>query len=271
VTLGIPAPVTGAIAGPGVAEQLMLAAHAAMARDGRTSILASAAQARRAKADGELKAIFAVEGAHLVGFDLAVLSAWRTLGLRLVGPAHLVPNVACQPSSLPARADAPLTAYGRSLVEAISERGLVLDLAHMNRRGFDECLQIHQGPVLVSHTGLARARPLWRNVTDDQARAIADRGGVIGVILYPAFLRGSLRGGIADVVAHVNAARDAVGVDHIAIGTDFDGGITLPREMRDAGDLVVLTQALLSAGYTPEETIGILGGNALALLERAFG
>lgn len=266
VTLGLPAPVTNAVDGPGVAEELMLAAHAAFARDGRTRVLTDPSEAADAKARGELRAIFGVEGAHMVGFDLEVLGAWKTLGVRLVGPAHLVPNVACQPSSRPGRATEPLTSYGRALVEAIDGHGLVLDLAHMNRRGFDEAMQIHQGPVLVSHTGVDGAREQWRNVSDGQAKAVADRDGVIGVILYPAFLRGSLAGSITDVVDHVDALRDLVGVRHIAVGTDMDGGITLPQEMRDATDLVVLTDALLRRGYSPDDCTAILGENALRVL-----
>jgi membrane dipeptidase len=266
VTLGIPAPVANATIGPGIAEQLMLAAHAAMARDGRTRLLAPGEDLNATKARGELRAIFGIEGAHLVGFDLSVLERWRALGVRLVGPAHLVPNVACQPSSLPKRAGAPLTPYGRALVEAIDAAGLVLDLAHMNARGFDEALEIHRGRVLVSHAGLAGARPLWRNVTDEQARRIADRDGVIGVIFYPAFLRGSLHGSVSDVVDHVDAAVKAVGVQHVALGSDFDGAITLPREMRDATDLVAITDALLRRGYTADECRAILGENALRVV-----
>jgi membrane dipeptidase len=205
----------------------------------------------------------------MVGFDLSVLAAWRSLGLRLVGPAHLVPNVACQPNSRPSKADEPLTDYGRALVEAIDAHGLVLDLAHMNRAGFDECLRIHSGPVVVSHTGIAGAHDIWRNITRDQARAVADRGGVVGIILLPAFLSRGLSGSVEDVVDHMDAAVDAVGASHVALGTDFDGGITLPREMRDASDLVVLTDAMLRRGYDPETCIDILGRNALRVLASA--
>ena len=265
VVLGIPAPVTNAAAGPGVAEQLMLAAHAAMTRDGRTRVLHEVA-ASVLKERGELGAVFGIEGAHLVGFDLGVLGAWKGLGLRLVGPAHLVGNVACQPSSRPSKADVPLSRYGRALVEAVDGQGLVLDLAHMNRRGFEECLEIHRGPVLVSHTGVVGAHGLWRNVTDAQAKAVADRDGVIGVIFYPVFLNGSLRGTIEDVVDHMDAARKLVGPNHVSIGSDFDGGITLPAPMRDATDLVCLTDAMLRRGYTPDECTAILGGNALRVL-----
>jgi membrane dipeptidase len=137
----------------------------------------------------------------------------------------------------------------------------------MNARGFEECLTIHRGPVLVSHAGLAGARPLWRNVTDEQARLVADRGGVVGVIFYPAFLRGSMTGSVEDVVDHVDAAVRAVGVDHVALGSDFDGAITLPREMRDATDLVTITDALLRRGYTAAQCAAILGGNALRVVQ----
>jgi membrane dipeptidase len=269
VTLGVPVPLANAIAGPQIGEQLMLAAHAAMSRDGRTRLLRAGEDPLDAKRSGELRAIFGIEGAHVVGFDLGVLPAWRTMGVRLVGPAHLVPNVACQPSSRPGKADVPLTAYGRALVEAIDAAGLILDLAHMNRRGFEECLDIHRGPVLISHTGLAGGHELWRNVTDDQAKAVADRGGVIGVILYPMFLTGTPTGSIEDVVDHIDVAVRVVGADHVAFGSDFDGGITLPDPMRDVADMPVLTDAMLRRGYAPEECIAILGGNALRVLAAA--
>lgn len=268
VTLGIPAPVTNAADGPGVAEQLMLACHAAMARDGRTRIASDMDEVAEAKARGELRAIFGIEGAHLVGFDLSVLGAWKALGVRMVGPAHLRSNVACTTSTFARADDEPLTRYGRALVEAIDANGLVLDLTHMNRRGFEESLRIHRGPVLVSHTGFASARPHWRNVTDDQAKAIADRDGVLGIIFHPAFLGAK---SVEALVDHVDAARAVVGVEHIALGSDFDGAITLPREMHDATDLVQITEALLRRGYTPNECIGILGANALRVLGLAVG
>lgn len=266
VTLGVPVPVADARAGPRIGEQLILAAHAAMARDGRTRLLRPGDDPVDAKRRGRLLAIFGIEGAHVVGFDLDVLPAWRALGVRLVGPAHLVPNIACQPSSRPVRADDPLTAYGRALVEAVDDAGLVLDLAHMNRRGFEESLALHRGRVLVSHTGVTAAHDLWRNVTDDQAKAVADRDGVIGIILYPVFLRGSPFGTIEDVVDHIDAARRVVGSAHVAFGSDFDGGITLPDPLRGASDLPVLTDAMLRRGFTPDECVAILGGNAMRVL-----
>src|SRR5258707_813402 len=127
------------------------------------------------------------------------------------------------------RDDEGLSRWGQELVRRCEAESVIVDLAHINRAGFLDVCRMAERPPIVSHTGVSQAYAHWRNIDDEQLRAIADNGGVVGIIFCPRFLGGT---GIDDVVRHVRHVIDAAGEDTPALGSDWDGFIRPNPDLR---------------------------------------
>lgn len=223
-------------------------------------------------ARGKIAAFLGIEGAHALGGRLDRLAEIRRLGVLYITVVHFTSNPFGHPSNRLRMADRGLTPLGRDLIGEMERHRICVDLAHLNRTGFLEAARLARRPVIVSHTGIAEVRPLWRNIDGEQIRAVAETGGVIGVIFYPGFLTRRSRCGLDAVVDHIDAIRKWGGVETAALGSDFDGMITsLPDGVRDVTGFPLLTEALLRRGYGAEDVKKILGGNALRALREACG
>jgi len=239
-----------------------LDAHIA-ARDGLRKVW-SADDVDRARHDGATGALLGIEGAHALDGDLDRIDHFARRGVRYLGLLHFSANQAGFPAYGTGRRDAEgLTAWGRELVQRCEAASVIVDLAHINHRGFLDACQMATRPLIVSHTGVTGANPHWRNIDDEQIRAVASTGGVVGIIFCPRFLGGD---SIDDVVRHLRHVIEVAGEDTPALGSDWDGMIVPTPELRDAAHLPLLTDALLRAGFG-DATIGkILRGNALRVL-----
>jgi membrane dipeptidase len=218
----------------------------------------SADDAIAAHRDGKVAAFLGVEGSHGIAGNPAALDLLVEHRVRYLSPAHLFGTEA-GPSNWN-RANVAETDAGLELVDELWRRGVLVDLAHMARRPFLEVCRRATRPVIVSHTGLAALSPMWRNIDDEQVRAVARTGGVVGVIMTPQFLGRPGAAAVADHLAHLIAAG---GEDVAALGSDFDGLVRPPRDLADAAGLPVVTAELIARGV-PEPVIRkILGQNAL--------
>jgi membrane dipeptidase len=162
-----------------------------------------------------------------------------------------------------------LTAFGRDLVRAMDASGVLVDLAHASERTFWDALEVHDRsrPAIVSHTGLKGVFDTPRNITDRQLKAIADTGGVVGIIAHSWALRSVVRRCTArDIVAHMEHAIRVAGDDFVALGNDWDGLIVTPPDMRTVDRLPLLVERMLGRGFAPERIRKILGLNFLRLL-----
>ena len=220
-----------------------------------------------AHAAGRMSAFFGVEGAHGIGCRPEMIGEVRRLGVRYLGLVHLTPSEAGCPSNWPGARRRGLGPAAPDLIAECERQGVLVDLAHMNRRGFFEAVRLARRPVIVSHTGVAEVHRSWRNLDAEQIRAVADTGGVIGVIFYPGYLKGRLRCSIDAVVEHIDALVRYGGIDCVALGSDFDGFIpSLPDEMQDVAALPRLTEALLRHGHDSADVLKILGVNSARVL-----
>lgn len=235
-----------------------------LARTKDLRLVRSGAELEAAERDGAMGAFLGIEGAHALEGDLDNLERFAGRGVRYLGLLHFTANEAGHPAYGKGRKDdAGLTPWGRELVLRCGDLGVLVDLTHINRTGFLEACALSRLPPIVSHTGVLGAFEHWRNIDDAQLRAVADRGGIVGVIFCPRYLGAD---GLAPVVRHIQHILDVVGEDVPALGSDWDGFIVPTSPLKDPRGLPLLTQALLETNV-PERVIGkILTGNVRRVL-----
>jgi membrane dipeptidase len=164
-----------------------------------------------------------------------------------------------------------LTNRGQDFVRALNQQRIFVDLAHINREGFFDAVAAHDRtqPLMVSHTGVTGVHSHWRNIDDEQLRAVADTGGVVGVIYQSAFLGDPALGGRAvRIVDHLEHIISVAGEDCAALGSDWDGAIITPRDMATCLELPRLVQIMMERRWTEARIRKTLGGNFLAALGR---
>ncbi|TVQ92893.1 MAG: hypothetical protein EA397_05780 [Deltaproteobacteria bacterium] len=225
---------------------------------------------RRARAQGKLALWPSLQGGNAILADLSVLDGPMGQDLHRITLVHLTSSRLGGTSS-PAGRDEGLSPLGRELVERCNERGIFVDLAHAGKRTFWDALRVHRLdlPAIVSHTGVEGVRPHWRNLDDDQIRAIAERGGVIGIMYQSAFLEPVwLYARRAAILDHVQYVIDRVGEEFVAIGTDYDGAIVPPADLPDVTHHPLLVQDMLDRGWSPDRIRSVLGRNALRVMGR---
>ena len=236
-----------------------------------TSALASEMRSyARARADGRLAVFLAVQGGNAFDSpdDVRMLPGGSLLRVTLL---HLTDSGLGATSSPlgRSRGRGGLTAAGRALVEALNERRILVDLAHASKATFWQALDAHDPalPPVVTHTGVAGVQPSWRNLDDDQIRAVADRGGVVGIMYHRGFLgRPARRVGAEAIVRHLEHAISVGGEDVAALGSDWDGMIVTPRDMPTALELPVLVDRMLARHWPEDRIRKVLGQNALRLI-----
>jgi membrane dipeptidase len=227
---------------------------------------------RRAQREGKIAVFGGLEGAHGLGGSLDELGELRAAGLRYVGLVHFTKNRAATPAfGWRANAADGLSDHGRELVEELGERRMLVDLAHINHRGFIEAAAHSSRPVIVSHTGVRGAFDSWRNIDDEQLRAVADTGGVICIIFAPYYLEGRTRGAAEGIVRHIAHVIDVVGEEHVGLGSDLDGFIFPPKDLPDISHMPWLTQLMMDAGLSDGQIRKCLGANMLRVFEEVCG
>lgn len=222
-----------------------------------------AAGIRAARAAGRIALLLGVEGSYVVERDLdRDVPRLAAAGVRFLGP--LWERDSLSGTSCRSREDRGLTELGRALVAACERHRIALDVSHASRRTFWDLARASTAPILASHSGAAGAHPHPRNLDDDQLREIARRGGVVGVVFVAPYVGGPFAA-LARVADHVEHIARVAGHDTVALGSDFDGFMPLPRGMRDARDLPCLTQILWDRGWREPELRKLIGENALRL------
>ena len=245
--------------------------HAARLEDaerrsnGRLRIVRSGADVNRLLADRAAGrrvtgALLSVEGLHDLEGNLGNLQRLYAAGFRMAGIAHFFDNELG--GSKHGLKKGGLTPFGRRVVAEMERRHMIVDVAHSSDRTLDDVLAIATRPVVYSHGGVQATCPNDRTLTDDQLRRIAANGGLIGIGYWDAAICELTPASIAAAIDH---ARRIAGIDHVALGSDFDGATTTPF---DASQLVQVTNALLARGFTPDEIRKVMGGNVLRFLER---
>jgi membrane dipeptidase len=229
------------------------------------------AEYRTVRARGAHACLLAIQGLNAVEGAPEGVASLPDDGIVRATVVHLTDSVYGGTSSpLGRRRERGLTPAGRDAVAALNARRIFVDLAHIHAQAFWDAVAVHDRtqPLLSTHTGVTGVRPHWRNLDDPQLKAIADTGGVVGIIFDEGFLRRD--GGPHDgamVVEHLAHVVRVAGEDAAAIGSDFDGMITPPADVAGADAYPRLVQHMLDAGFAESRIRKILGENFL----RAFG
>jgi membrane dipeptidase len=249
------------------ALELLRAFHASAAANAVMISLATTVeeieQVRRA---GRIAAVLSIEnGGDALARDIRVLDEFYRQGVRMVGLTWNSSNP--MGDGALGRDHSGLTDLGRAVLRRMEELGIIVDVSHLSEAAFWDAVRATRGPLVASHSNAAALRPHPRNLTDEQLRAIAARGGVVGVNFYPEFLGEAT---LERVLDHIDHMVKVMGIDHVALGSDFDGIPQTPRGLEDVSRLPNLTAGLLRRGYTTEQIHKILGANALRVFRQVW-
>jgi microsomal dipeptidase-like Zn-dependent dipeptidase len=207
-------------------------------------------------------AIFGVEGAHALEGDIANLQVLFDAGVRMIGLTHFFDNAFS--GSTHGIEKGGLSEKGRELVARMEALGIAVDLAHASPAAIDDVLALASKPTLVSHTGVKATCDNPRNLSDEHLRAIAAGGGVVGIGYFDLAVCGEEP---ADVVAAIRHVVELVGDDHVALGSDYDGAVSVSF---DTSQLPALTQQMLDDGLSEDSIRKILGANAVRVLRQTL-
>jgi membrane dipeptidase len=230
---------------------------------------------RAARAAGRHAAFLAIQGGNAFDVSLDALDLIPDNLVLRITLVHLSSSrIGVTSSPLAGSRTDGLSAFGHDFVRRLNEKRVFVDLAHINRAGFFDAVRVHDPsqPLLVTHTGVAGVHRHWRNIDDEQLRAVADTGGVVGVMYHSPFLGDPYLGGRAEtIVRHLAHIIDTVGEDHAALGSDWDGMINPPRDLLTVLELPRLVEVMLRRGWNDARVRKILGGNFLRALAALRG
>ena len=289
-------------------EQIDLVVEMSEAAPDLTALAATSDEARSIRSGGRVAGLIGVEGGHSIEGDLAAIEEFRGRGARYMTLTHGT-TIDWADSATDEARHGGLTDFGRAVVGEMNRVGMLVDVSHVSADTMRHAIEASRVPVIASHSSAFALAPHPRNVPDDVIEMIAGGGGVVMVTFVPAFLvretaleaidmfeemrrlrdrfgpdeeeaytraykeefgsREIQRGSVSDVADHIEHVAAVGGVEHVGIGSDFDGTEQLPEGLEDVTAYPAITAELLSRGWSEPDVLAVLGGNALRALEQA--
>ena len=261
------------------------------------SLCTTVEEIRKARSQGKIAALMGMEGGHMINNSLSVLGMYARLGIRYLTLTHSV-NTEWADSSNDEPQFAGLTVFGKQIVKRLNYLGIMVDVSHASDKTFWDTLETSEAPLIASHSSCRALSPHRRNMSDEMMAALAAKGGVIQITFVDQFLdnvpfqawekrklmkKTSEKGnaenpdlhqdqseerpkvGWEKILDHIHHAVKVAGVDHVGLGSDFDGA-TMPQGMDDVSHLPRITEGLLRRGYSEDDIRKILGENTLRLM-----
>ena len=217
---------------------------------------------RRAKREDATGALLSIEGLQNLEGKAENLDKLYNAGFRMAGITHFFDNELA--GSMHGIKKGGLTPLGREVIRRMEEKGMIVDIAHCSRQCVTEILAMARRPVVSSHGGVQATCKVNRNLSDEHIKGVAATGGIIGIGYWDGAICDTSPKSVAKAMKHV---RDLVGIQHVALGSDYDGATTVRF---DTSKLVQVTQALLDEGFTPDEIRAVMGGNAIRILREGL-
>ncbi len=218
--------------------------------------------ARRAAGGPAMGALLSIEGLQNLEGKAWNLDKLYAAGFRMAGLTHFFDNELA--GSMHGLKKGGLTPMGREVVQRMEDIGMIVDIAHCSQQCVTEILAMARRPVVSSHGGVQATCKVNRNLSDEHIRGVAKTGGIIGIGYWDAAICDTSPASIANAMKHV---RDLVGIDHVALGSDYDGATTVRF---DTSKLVQVTQALIDTGFTDDEIRAVMGSNALRVIREGL-
>jgi microsomal dipeptidase-like Zn-dependent dipeptidase len=210
-----------------------------------------------------------IENGLALGHDIQNVKYFAQRGVVYITLCHNGDNDICD-SARGCNTHNGVSQFGEKVIQEMNRNGLMVDLSHANEKSFYDALQISSTPIVCSHSNCRALCDHPRNLTDDQLRALAQAGGVAHTTLYHGFLRKEGEATIIDAINHLEHAIDVMGIDHVGIGTDFDGDGGV-RGYADASEAIQFTLQLLRRHYSERDIQKIWGGNWLRVMTQVQG
>lgn len=225
----------------------------------------------RAKSQNRIAIFPGLEGLHMIEGDISILQTLKKQGLCYITLAHFQSNEAAISNYDKNPEFKGISDFGKNVLDEMKRLHLIVDLAHCSKSTLLEAADYVTEPVIVSHTNCHRLFPLWRNITDSEIKAVAERDGVIGIMVSPRFTKEDLCAPLSLVIDHIMHVVEIVGARHAAIGSDIDGFVPTPNGFFDVSDFPQITQLLIDRGLSKSEIEGVLGQNFLRVFKRING
>lgn len=217
------------------------------------------------KRNGKKSIMLGIENGYAIGSDLSNVERFRKRGVVYMTLCHNGDNDICDSAKGEAE-HGGVSEFGEKVIKEMNRVGMMVDLSHAAESSFYDALDISSTPIVCSHSSARALCDHPRNITDDQMRALAKAGGVAQITFYPGFLNETpSEASIVDAINHLNHAVDIMGIDHVGIGTDFDGDGGIPG-CASASELINFTRLLLEKRYSREDIAKIWGENFLRVM-----
>ncbi|WP_434643384.1 dipeptidase [Thermoanaerobacterium thermosaccharolyticum] len=230
-----------------------------MEKTDKIKLILSGKDVEEAKNESKIGALLSIEGGEALEGDLALLSMFYKLGVRAMTLTWSLRNDLGD--GILGSSDYGLTSFGKDVIKEMNRLGMIVDVSHLNERGFWDAINICEKPLIASHSDCKALCRHPRNLSDDQIKAIAAKGGVIGINFCPDFLRDDDNASVEDVLDHIEHIVNLVGVEHVGFGSDFDGIEKTPFGLDDAASFPKILDGLKKRGFKDDEINSISHDN----------
>jgi len=220
------------------------------------------------KAGRKAAMLLSIENAYCLGKDLSLVEHYYNMGVRMIGLTHNGNNLVADSCMDSLERHGGLSPFGFRVIEEMNRLGMIVDVSHASRKACLQAVQASSAPIMASHSCVFNLKGIPRNLTDQEILAIASKGGLVQISIGRYFLSFLPREqvGLSHLIEHINYVVKLAGVDHVGIGSDFDGGGGIVG-VEDMGKMKAITLALLKEGYTSEDIAKIWGGNVMRLMD----
>jgi len=238
------------------------------AHAGEADLAFTAQDMIRNKSEGKSTMVLSIENGYCIGTDLEKLRYFSTLGVQMMTLCHNGNNEICD-ASRDSMEHGGLSPFGREVVKEMNRLGMMIDVSHASKAATLQAAALSEDPIMASHSGVRALKDNVRNISDEEMLAIAAKGGLIQVATGAFFLSDlpAAEVTVKHIVDHIDYVVHLVGVEHVGIGSDFDGGGGV-SDCDTMGEMNRITMELLQRGYMSEEIALIWGGNVMRMMDR---